>query len=82
MNESKKSLIEDKVNVALESIRPYLQSDGGDIQVKEVTDDLIVKVKFIGACGGCPFNLQTFKASVEQAIKKEIPEVKEVIAVD
>ena len=74
--------IAEKVSKAIEVIRPYLQADGGDIILKEITDDLVVKVQLIGACNGCPFSIQTLKSGVEQAIRKEIPEIKEVVAVE
>ena len=74
--------IAEKVNKAIEVIRPYLQADGGDIVLKEITDDLVVKVQLTGACNGCPFSLQTLKSGVEQAIRKELPEIKDVIAVE
>ena len=70
-----------RVSKALEKVRPYLQSDGGDITLVEVTDDMTVKVQLTGACHGCPYSMQTLKAGVEQAIKKEVPEIKEVISV-
>jgi Fe-S cluster biogenesis protein NfuA len=70
-----------RVSQALEKIRPYLQSDGGDIVLIEVTDDMTVKVKLTGACHGCPHSMQTLKAGVEQAIRQEIPEIREVISV-
>lgn len=72
----------ERVKKVLEKVRPYLQSDGGDIELIEVTDDLTVKVKLNGACYGCPYSLQTLKAGVEQALLKEIPEIKEVVSVD
>ncbi len=72
--------IKERVRTALERVRPYLQSDGGDIELLEVTDDLSVKVKLTGACHGCPFSMQTLKAGVEQAIMKEVPEIKKVIS--
>jgi Fe-S cluster biogenesis protein NfuA len=75
----KKSVTE-RVIKALERVRPYLQSDGGDIELIEVTDDMAVKVKLKGACHGCPFSMQTLKAGVEQAIIKEVPEIKRVIS--
>lgn len=75
-----KELIQ-KVEDALDKVRPYLQSDGGDISIVEITDDLTVKVKLTGACHGCPYSMQTLKAGVEMAVKKELPEIKEVIAV-
>lgn len=70
-----------KINNALESIKPYLQADGGDISLVEITDDYTVKVKLHGACGCCPFSMQTLKAGVEETLKREIPEIKEVVAV-
>lgn len=72
--------IRERVTKALERVRPYLQSDGGDITLIDVTDDLTVKVKLTGACHGCPFSMQTLKAGVEQAIMKEVPEIKKVVA--
>jgi Fe-S cluster biogenesis protein NfuA len=72
--------IRERVKKALDRVRPYLQSDGGDIELIEVTDDLSVKVKLTGACHGCPFSMQTLKAGVEQAIMKEVPEIKRVIS--
>jgi Fe-S cluster biogenesis protein NfuA len=72
--------IKDKVVKVLERVRPYLQSDGGDIELIEVTDDLSVKVRLKGACHGCPYSMQTLKAGVEQAILKEVPEIKKVIS--
>jgi len=79
---SDKSNIRERVIKALERVRPYLQSDGGDISLVEITDDNTVKVKLQGACHGCPFSLQTLKAGVEQALIKEVPEVKQVVSVD
>jgi len=72
--------IKDRVQKALERVRPYLQSDGGDIDLVEVTEDMTVKVKLKGACHGCPFSMQTLKAGVEQAIIKEVPEIRRVIS--
>ena len=78
MSDSK--TIQERVIQALDRIRPYLQSDGGDIELMEVTDDLSVKVRLTGACHGCPYAMQTLKAGVEQAIIKEVPEIKRVIS--
>ena len=72
--------IKDRVLKALERVRPYLQSDGGDIEFIDITDDMSVTVKLTGACHGCPFSIQTLKAGVEQAIMKEVPEIKRVIS--
>jgi Fe-S cluster biogenesis protein NfuA len=74
--------IKERVLNALERVRPYLQSDGGDISLVEITDDNIVRVKLQGACHGCPFSIQTLKAGVEQALMQEVPEIKSVISVD
>ena len=79
MSESK--FIKERVAKALERVRPYLQSDGGDIELIEIADDMSVKVKLTGACHGCPYSVQTLKAGVEQAIMKEVPEIKRVISV-
>ena len=72
----------DKINFALENIRPYLEADGGDIELVEVTDDLTVKVKFLGACKSCTMSAMTLKGGVEETIKNAIPEIKAVIAVE
>ena len=71
-----------KIEEALTQVRPYLESDGGDIRLVEVTDDYVVKVKLLGACSDCQVSIMTLKAGVDQAIKKVLPEVKEVVDVD
>ncbi len=68
-----------KVEEVIEQIRPYLQDDGGDIDLIEITDDLVVKVKLKGACGCCPYSIMTLKNGVEESIKKIVPEIKEVV---
>jgi len=72
--------IQERVIKALNRVRPYLQNDGGDIDLIEITDDLTVKVRLTGACHGCPYSMQTLKAGVEQAIIQEVPEIKRVIS--
>lgn len=72
----------ERVKSALERVRPYLQSDGGDISLVEITPDNVVKVRLSGACHGCPYSMMTLKAGVEQALIKEVPEIKEVVSVD
>ena len=71
-----------KIEEALTTIRPYLESDGGDISLVGVTDEMVVKVKLLGACSNCNVSMMTLKNGVEVAIKSVLPEVKEVIAVD
>jgi Fe-S cluster biogenesis protein NfuA len=68
--------IYDKVEVSLDTIRPYLKADGGDIEVVEITDDLIVKVRLLGACENCPMSFMTMKAGVEESIRSAIPQIK------
>ena len=71
-----------KIEKALAEIRPYLESDGGDISLIEVTEDNVVKVKLHGACQSCTVNQMTLKTGVEQSIKKYAPEIKEVVNID
>jgi Fe-S cluster biogenesis protein NfuA len=72
----------EKIHIALEQIRPFLKDDGGDIEFVELTNDNIVKVKFLGACSDCSMSAMTLKGGVEDAIKKYVPEVKAVIMVE
>lgn len=73
--------MKEKVEAALEKIRPSLQADGGDVELVEVTTDGVVKVKLTGACAGCPMRQVTLQMGISRAIKKEVPEVKEIVAV-
>lgn len=70
-----------KVEEVLDRIRPALQRDGGDVELVEITDDNVVKVKLVGACGTCPMSLMTLKGGIEAAMKQDIPELKSVEAV-
>jgi Fe-S cluster biogenesis protein NfuA len=72
----------EKINSALEQIRPFLNDDGGDIEFIELTDDMVVKVKFLGACKSCNMSPSTLKGGVEEAIKRVVPEIQSVIAVE
>ncbi|MCC7332679.1 MAG: NifU family protein [Flavobacteriales bacterium] len=74
--------IEEKVNKVLEQIRPFLNDDGGDIELVEITQDLVVKVKLLGACKSCSMSPMTLKGGVEESIKRVIPELKGVIAIE
>lgn len=73
--------MKDKVLAVLEEIRPSLKADGGDVELVDVTNDGVVKVKLTGHCGTCPFALMTLKGGIERILKQEVPEVKEVQAV-
>ncbi len=70
----------EKVEQALEKIRPMLMADGGNVDLVEVTDDGVVKLKLTGACGCCPMSSMTLKMGIERILKQEIPEIKEVVA--
>ena len=82
MKEEERNELSNRINAALDKIRPYLEADGGGITLEEVTNDFVIKVKLHGACEGCPFSYQTLRAGVEQALLKEVPEMKELIAVE
>lgn len=72
--------MKEKVESALNKIRPTLMADGGNVELVDVEDG-IVKVKLTGACAGCPMSQMTLKMGIERILKKEVPEVKEVVAV-
>ncbi len=72
----------DRIDKALDGIRPYLETDGGNVRLVEVTEDMTVKLELLGACGSCPMSTMTLKAGVEEAIKKAVPEVKRVEALN
>ncbi|MBD3214054.1 MAG: NifU family protein [Candidatus Lokiarchaeota archaeon] len=71
----------DKVKEVIDKIRPSLQRDGGDVELLEITDDGIVKVRLQGHCAGCVHAQQTLKLGIERAVKQFVPEVKEVVNV-
>jgi len=70
----------EKVEKALDKVRPSLMADGGNVELVDVEDG-IVKVKLTGACGGCPMSQMTLKMGIERVLKQEIPEIKEVVAI-
>lgn len=75
-------MIKERVEKVLEKIRPYIQSDGGDVELIEVREkEGIVRVQLHGACDGCPSAAMTLKGGIERMIKQEVPEIKEVQAV-
>lgn len=71
-----------RVEEALESIRPYLITDGGNVRIVEITDDMIVNLELLGACGTCPMSAMTLKAGVEESIRKAVPEIRGVYAIN
>lgn len=73
--------LEKRVKDSLQLIRPYLQADGGDVELVQVTKDGIVEVKLTGACGTCPMSQMTLRAGIERALMRNIPEIRRVEAV-
>jgi Fe-S cluster biogenesis protein NfuA len=73
--------LKEKVENALKEARVMLQADGGDVELVDVTDDGKVSLKLTGACSGCPMSSMTLKMGIERVIKKQVPEIKEVVSV-
>ena len=73
--------LREKVESTLDKVRPSLQADGGDVQLVDVGDDGIVKVRLTGACGGCPMSQMTLKMGIERILKQNIPEIRAVESV-
>ncbi|WP_276360165.1 NifU family protein [Daejeonella sp. H1SJ63] len=71
-----------RVENALDTIRPYLEADGGNVSIEEITPENIVKLRLLGSCGSCPMSIMTLKAGIEQAIKRAVPEVEGVEAIN
>jgi Fe-S cluster biogenesis protein NfuA len=71
-----------KIEAALDTIRPYLMTDNGNVSVLEITHENVVKLKFEGACGSCSMNAMTFKTGIEETILRLVPEVKKVEAIN
>lgn len=71
-----------KIEASLDTIRPYLKADGGDVKVSHISEDHVVRLEFIGACGNCSMSSMTFKAGVEAAIKRDVPEVRSIEVVN
>jgi Fe-S cluster biogenesis protein NfuA len=72
----------EKVEIALNAIRPYLEQDGGNVRILEITGDKRVILELLGACGSCPMSTMTLKAGVEESIKRAVPEITGVEAVN
>ncbi len=72
--------LKDKVQDALQKVRPSLQADGGDVQLVDVNADGLVTVKLTGACGGCPMSQMTLKMGIEKVLKQNVPEVTSVVS--
>lgn len=72
----------DQVEEALNTIRPFLEADGGNVSIEEITEDNILKLRLLGSCGSCPMSIMTMKAGIEQAIMRAVPQIKSVEAVN
>ena len=73
--------LKQRVQEALENIRPYLHSDGGDVRLHDITEEMIVQVELLGSCGTCSMSPMTMRAGIEEAIKRVAPEIKGVTAI-
>ncbi|SEI74830.1 Fe-S cluster biogenesis protein NfuA, 4Fe-4S-binding domain [Cyclobacterium xiamenense] len=72
----------DQIELALDTIRPYLEADGGNVRIIGLSSDMVLQLELTGACSSCPMSTMTLKAGVEEAIKKAIPEITKVEAVN
>lgn len=82
MSDQEKTLLLHQIELALDDIRPHLAVDGGDVSVVDVTDEMIVHVRWLGACESCSMSIMTMKAGVEQAVKSRLPQIRSVEAVN
>ncbi|PIQ63342.1 MAG: hypothetical protein COV99_03220 [Bacteroidetes bacterium CG12_big_fil_rev_8_21_14_0_65_60_17] len=72
----------DQVESALDSLRPYLRADGGEVRLLDITPDMVVELELLGACGTCPMSMMTLRAGIEQAVKRSVPVISRVEAVN
>lgn len=74
--------LQERVEEALDTLRPYLEADGGNVTIEEITSDNVVRLRLLGSCASCSMSIMTFKAGLEQAIQKAVPEIKSVEAIN
>ena len=74
--------MEQEVRKVLESMRPFLQADDGDLELVEITEDKIVKIRFLGECENCPLSIMTLRAGIERSLMKQVPEIRRIEAVN
>lgn len=82
MSDVEKQELLKRVDTAVEDLRPHLAVDGGNIEIVDITDDLVVHVKWLGNCEMCNMSAMTMKAGVEQCIKNKVPEIKSIVAIN
>ncbi|MCY3629785.1 MAG: NifU family protein [Bacteroidota bacterium] len=75
------AVLRQKIEDGLDSIRPYLVADGGEVRLHRITDDMVVELKLLGACGTCPMSTMTLRAGIEQALRHAVPQISRVDAV-
>ena len=71
-----------RVENALDTIRPYLEADGGNVSIEEITSENVVRLRLLGSCCSCPMSIMTLKAGIEQAIKRSVPEIESIEAIN
>lgn len=76
------NILLEKIEASLDTMRPYLKDDGGNVEVVGINDEMIVEVRLVGACSTCPQSYMTMKAGIEDAVKRAVPEIKGVIAIN
>lgn len=74
--------LKEKVEQALDTMRPFLETDGGNVAIEEITEDKVVRLRLLGSCASCSMSIMTFKAGLEQAIRKAVPEITGVEAIN
>lgn len=74
--------VSDRVEAALDQLRPYLMADGGSVRLLDITDEMVVELELLGACGTCPMSAMTLRAGIEQALRRSVPEISRVEAVN
>ncbi len=74
--------LQERVEEALNTLRPYLEADGGNVTIEEITPENVVRLRLLGSCASCSMSIMTFKAGLEQAIQKAVPEIKAVEAIN
>ncbi|MEM9931614.1 MAG: NifU family protein [Bacteroidota bacterium] len=82
MSETSKTQLITQIDAALDEVRPHLAVDGGNIEVVDVTDDMVVQVKWLGSCESCSMSAMTMRAGVEQAVKGKLPQIQAIKAVN
>lgn len=82
MSTLEKETLMQRVDTALDTIRPHLKVDGGNVEVVDITDDLTVQVKWLGNCQNCSMSVMTMKAGLEMTVKAQIPEINGIVAVN